>query len=201
MTDDRTAHFAAAEAALTKALSLAPNHALAHSVLGLVQIFTNRAAQGIAECERALALDRNLADAHGFIGLAKYFLGRGDGNRGPYPRGASPLSSRYQRLSVDDVCRPRQVVSSALTRKRLLGCAEASRPTEIIPSRISISPLPWRCSAHWMRRGPPRRRALRSIRPSPSAASAASATSDNPTYLAGRERVYEGMRLAGVPEG
>jgi hypothetical protein len=25
--------------------------------------------------------------------------------------------------------------------------------------------------------------------------------SDNPTYLAGRERVCEGMRLAGVPEG
>ena len=27
------------------------------------------------------------------------------------------------------------------------------------------------------------------------------AWSDNPTYLAGRERVIEGMRLAGVPEG
>jgi tetratricopeptide (TPR) repeat protein len=26
-------------------------------------------------------------------------------------------------------------------------------------------------------------------------------SSDNPTYLAKRERVYEGMRLAGVPEG
>ena len=27
------------------------------------------------------------------------------------------------------------------------------------------------------------------------------AISDNPTYLAGRERIYEGMRMAGVPEG
>ena len=26
-------------------------------------------------------------------------------------------------------------------------------------------------------------------------------SSNNPTYLAGRERVYNGMRLAGVPEG
>jgi tetratricopeptide (TPR) repeat protein len=43
--------------------------------LGGVYIFTNRAAQGIAECERALALDRNLADAHGAIGIAKYFMG------------------------------------------------------------------------------------------------------------------------------
>jgi tetratricopeptide (TPR) repeat protein len=28
----------------------------------------------------------------------------------------------------------------------------------------------------------------------------ASAWSNNPAYLAGRERIYEGMRLAGVPE-
>jgi hypothetical protein len=27
------------------------------------------------------------------------------------------------------------------------------------------------------------------------------ASSDNPTYLAARERIYEGMRMAGVPEG
>jgi tetratricopeptide (TPR) repeat protein len=27
------------------------------------------------------------------------------------------------------------------------------------------------------------------------------AFSDNPVYLAGRERIYEGLRLAGVPEG
>ena len=59
-----------------KALSMAPHHALAHGVLGLIQIQTNRAAQGIAECERALALDRNLAVAHGWIGLAKVYLGR-----------------------------------------------------------------------------------------------------------------------------
>ena len=31
--------------------------------------------------------------------------------------------------------------------------------------------------------------------------SRSSAFSDHPFYLAGRERVYEGMRLAGVPEG
>jgi tetratricopeptide (TPR) repeat protein len=29
----------------------------------------------------------------------------------------------------------------------------------------------------------------------------ASAPSDNPTFLAGRERIYKGLRLAGVPEG
>jgi hypothetical protein len=29
----------------------------------------------------------------------------------------------------------------------------------------------------------------------------ASQPSDNPTFLAGRERLYAGMRLAGVPDG
>ena len=77
MTDDWSARFAAAETTITKALSLAPNHALAHVILGVVQMFTNRAAQGIAECEQALALDRNLARAHALIGLAKFLLGRG----------------------------------------------------------------------------------------------------------------------------
>ena len=29
----------------------------------------------------------------------------------------------------------------------------------------------------------------------------APARSNNPTFLAGRDRIYEGLRLAGVPEG
>jgi TolB-like protein len=77
-SEDRRAGLLAAEQALTRALSIAPEHAFAHLQMGIVQIFTNRADQGIAECERALALDRNLAIAHGFIGIAKHFIGRSD---------------------------------------------------------------------------------------------------------------------------
>jgi tetratricopeptide (TPR) repeat protein len=77
MHHDFSARLAAAETTITKVLSLAPNHASAHATLGNVQIFTKRAAQGIAECQQALALDRNLARAHAFIGLAKFFLGQG----------------------------------------------------------------------------------------------------------------------------
>src|SRR5262249_41582092 len=54
LTGDWAARLAAAETALIKALSLAPQHARAHWQLGHVKIFTNRAAQGIAECEQAL---------------------------------------------------------------------------------------------------------------------------------------------------
>jgi TolB-like protein len=72
---DPPSRLAAAETAVIKALSLAPQHALAHAVLGFIQILTNRATQGIAECARALALDHNLAIAHGWIGLAKMYIG------------------------------------------------------------------------------------------------------------------------------
>ena len=69
---------AAAEAKLTKALSLAPDHALGHLLLGLVGIYTKHAAEGIAECEHALTLDRNLANAHAQIGFGKIFIGRAE---------------------------------------------------------------------------------------------------------------------------
>ena len=70
------AAFAAAEAKLTKALSSVPNHAGGHLWLGYVEIWTKRAARGIAECEHALALNRNLANAHALIGYGKLFIGR-----------------------------------------------------------------------------------------------------------------------------
>jgi tetratricopeptide (TPR) repeat protein len=44
--------------------------------LGLVEIWTRRAAQGIARCERALEVDRNLAHVHALIGYGKLFIGR-----------------------------------------------------------------------------------------------------------------------------
>jgi TolB-like protein/class 3 adenylate cyclase len=72
---DRRAAFLAAEPKLTKALSLVPDHARGHMTLGMLYIFTKRAAQGIAECEHALALDRNLALARALVGLGKIYMG------------------------------------------------------------------------------------------------------------------------------
>jgi tetratricopeptide (TPR) repeat protein len=73
---DPIAALAAAETKLTKALSSVPDHALGHVWLGFVEMFTKRAAEGIAECEHALALDRNLAGAHSIIGRGKTYIGR-----------------------------------------------------------------------------------------------------------------------------
>ena len=76
LTPEPVAAFASAEAKLNSALSLAPNHTQGQMWLGLVEIWTRRAAQGIARCERALELDRNLAHVHALIGYGKLFIGR-----------------------------------------------------------------------------------------------------------------------------
>jgi hypothetical protein len=78
LTDDWSVRFAVAEATVSKVLSLAPIHASAHAIRGLVQIFTEPASQGIAECELALAPDRNSAGVHASIGMAKFHLGRAE---------------------------------------------------------------------------------------------------------------------------
>jgi TolB-like protein/class 3 adenylate cyclase/Flp pilus assembly protein TadD len=82
LTDDRVKSLAQAEAALTKALRLAPDNAIAHQFMGLLQLQTKRATQAIAQLERSLALNPNLADARAHIGLAKLFDGCGDETEG-----------------------------------------------------------------------------------------------------------------------
>jgi tetratricopeptide (TPR) repeat protein len=67
MSDDRRGLLLSAEARIDKALKLRPDSASAHLTLGTLRIFSNRAVQGIAECERALAIDRNYASAHANI--------------------------------------------------------------------------------------------------------------------------------------
>ena len=76
--DDRSTRLAAAEVAATRALSLAPENALAHLVHGTVVGALNRPELAIAECERALAIDRNLATAHATIGIFKVSLGHAE---------------------------------------------------------------------------------------------------------------------------
>jgi tetratricopeptide (TPR) repeat protein len=200
MSDDRTSRFAAAEATSLKALSKAPQHALAHLYLGVIQMHTNRAVQGIAECELALALDRNLADAHGWIGLAKIFLGRG----------------AETEVHIQEALRLSPRDTKAYLWIHFVGISKL---------QISVDAE----AATWLRRGldanrnhPPghfflaaalalggelsqaRAAALAGLALDPAFTIRRvriSASSDNAIYLARRERMFEGMRLAGVPEG
>lgn len=198
-TDDRTAQLAAAENNLARALSIVPQHAMAHLALGAVQMFTNRAAQGIGECERALALDRNLADAHGCIGLAKYFAGRAEETE------AHILEAL--RLSPRDVYAYRWMLFVGIAKAQLGADDEA-----VAWLRRSIEANRNFPLAHFhLAEALALLGQLEEARDAAKAGLALqpgftlrryreNALSDNSAYLAGRERSCEGMRLAGVPE-
>jgi tetratricopeptide (TPR) repeat protein len=200
MTDDRSARLAAAETTITKVLSLAPNYALAHLAWGVVQIFTKRAARGIAECQQALALNRNLAEAHALIGLAKYFLGRG--------AETEPHINEAFRLSPRDTFAPRWMLYVGLAKVQLGADVEAvSWMRRGLDANRNHSLWHFYLGAELARLGE-----LEQARTAVQAGFALDpnftihryrthAPSDNPIYLASRERLIEGMRLAGVPEG
>ena len=200
LTDDRSARLSTAEANAIRALTLDPHRALAHRVLGTVYNMTNRSAQGIAECEQALALDRNLADAHAVIGMAKYYLGRAGETE-------SHILDAF-RLSPRDIFAHRWMHFVGMAKMQLGADAEAAVWLQRSVEANRNSPL-----THFLLAGV---LGLRGSLDEARAAAAAGLTlnpgftislmrasqpSDNPTFLAGRERLYSGMRLAGVPEG
>ncbi len=195
------AAFAAAEAKLTKALSSVPDHAGAHMSLGLVDIWTKRAAEGIAEAEHALTLNRNLASAHSLIGYGKLFVGRAEETESHIaealrlsPRdtmaytwmfyaglaksgfGSYEQAVAWFRRSIDanrNFPHTHFHLANALAQ---LGRLDEARSAVKVGLALNPTYAISRDRAVW------------------------AAVSDDPTYLAELELVFEGMRKAGVPE-
>jgi tetratricopeptide (TPR) repeat protein len=171
-------------------------------ILGFVQMFTKRAAQGIAHCEQALKLDRNSAAAHALIGLAKLFLGRGEETE--------PHVNEAFRLSPRDTFAPEWLIYVGTAKAQLGADAEA-----VVWLRRGLDANRNYSVAHFLlaavlaRLGEldeARAAVQAGLALDPSFTirrfrNATNARSDNPTFLAGRDRVIEGMRMAGVPEG
>jgi TolB-like protein/class 3 adenylate cyclase/Tfp pilus assembly protein PilF len=201
LCEDNAKRLRSAESDLGKALRLRPDNARARAVLGWTRMYSNRALQGIAECERALDIDRNLAAAHGWIGLGKCFAGRNEETEAHIlealrisPRdtrawgwmgyvGTARLHSGRDEQAIPWLSRSIELnpnnpvfhffLAAALARLGRLGEAR-----EAVRAGLEIDP------------GFSTARLRRSM-----------TFSDNPVFLAGRERLYGGMRLAGVPEG
>jgi TolB-like protein/class 3 adenylate cyclase/Tfp pilus assembly protein PilF len=200
LADDRAARLASAEAAATKALSLAPNHATAHVLLGVVKIFTNRGSQGIAECERALALDRNLADAHAWIGIGKYSIGRAEETEAHIHEAL--------RLSPRDIHAFRWMWILGLAKFQLQADAEAAAWMRRSLEANRNQPIGHFLHAAVLAQLGMHGEALASVQAGlvfdpgfTIKRFLAGEASDNPTYLAARARLCEGLRMAGVPEG
>ena len=200
LVDDPEKRISAAEAALMKALSLAPQHALAHMFLGTVYVGSNRAVEGIAECEHALALNPNLADAHGFLGGAKLVVGR-----------AAETEVHVQealRLSPRDEAAHRWMSFVGAAKLHCGADAEAAAWL-----RRGLKDNPNYPFAHFCLAA-----ALANLGKLDDARAAAKVglaldpaftirrlkgiySTDNPEFRAGGRRVAKGMRMAGIPEG
>jgi tetratricopeptide (TPR) repeat protein len=169
--------------------------------LGFVYILVKRAAQGIAECEHALALDRNLATAHALIGLGKISDGRAEETEAHI---ADAL-----RLSPRDTMAYTWMGMAGLA-KLYLGsyeqavawfrrAIEANRnyPDANLNLAVALAQLGRLDEAH------SEVKAVLALNPAftiSRARAALTARSDDPTFLAGAERILEGMRKAGLPE-
>jgi TolB-like protein/class 3 adenylate cyclase len=191
----------AAEAQSARALSLAPDDARGHMTLGVVYIYTRRAAQGIAECEHALALDRNLAQAHANIGLGKNLIGR--------PEETETHIVEALRLSPRDTMATAWMFLAGHAKNQLGLWEQAAEwhQRAIEANRNFWNPyIGLGAALARLGRLDEARSAVKAglaLRPSHSIAAVrafAEALSDNPTYRAGLEPLMESMRMAGVPE-
>ena len=198
---DPAAALAAAEAKLIKALSSVPDHPRGHMWSGLVDIWTKRAAEGIAKCERALELDRNLADAHANIGFGKIFIGRAEETEAHIAEGL--------RLSPRDTYAYIWMGRAGLAKLHLGNwehaiawyrrSIEANRNFPYIYFVLGVA------LAQLGRLDEARSATKAGLVLNPTFSVARfrttwAAMSDDPTYLSQLEPIVEGMRKAGVPE-
>jgi tetratricopeptide (TPR) repeat protein len=200
LTDDAVKALAAAEVALTKALLLVPNSAIAHRFMGVVQRHTNRPTQAIAEFERALTLNPNLANTRAAIGGAKLFVGRAEETEGDVNE-ALRFSPRDQRAWV-------WMVYLAMAKMQL-GMDEDAvkwfrRGIELNPNLPLTHFFLAAALAHLGKLREAKAEAEAGLGLDPTLTVRRfelSPPSDNPTYLKQHERIVNGMRKAGVPEG
>jgi TolB-like protein/class 3 adenylate cyclase len=198
---DPGAAFARAEAKLTQALSSSPDHARGHAFFGYVKILTKRAVEGIAECEHALALDRNLADAHAYIGLGKIFTGRAEEAEGHI--------NDALRLSPRDMSAYAWLTEAAIAKNHLGECEQA-----VLWCRRAIEANRNYPEAHFhlatalarLGRLDEARSAVKSglaLNPSFTVSIAVinwTAMSDDPIHPQQLAPIFEGLRMAGLPE-
>jgi TolB-like protein len=170
------------------------------AVLGLTLISTNRAAQGIAECERALALDRNLAMALATTGLAKYTMGRGEETEHHVQEAL--------RLSPRDTNAYRWIMYAGFA-KLLLGADEEAvarlRRSVEMNRNFPLSHFYLAAALAHLGRLDEAWSALQAgLALDPGFTISrfrARVSSDNPSYLTQRDYIRDGMSKAGLPEG
>jgi len=194
---------ARAEKLIEAVLAAQPDNSTAHRTRGLILGFVKHEMRSaIAEAERAIALDPNDADAHAEAGLMNGFLGRAED-------GVAGVETAF-RLSPRDRDVPIWQYYMCVLHDYLQHWEQAIEWCE--KSRVGW-PDNWSTYVHlaaaeaWAGHDKEAKDVaaqLQKVRPGfavQTYADLASQRSDNPTFHAQSQRIVEGLRKAGVPEG
>jgi TolB-like protein/tetratricopeptide (TPR) repeat protein len=188
-----------AQMAISEALRLAPGNALAHFVQANLLHVSGATERALRELELAIAIDRNLAWAHADAGFLKVLLGRAEEAEVDLTN-AIRLSPRdpgldrwYALLGIADLFLGRLEPALDRLRKSVEMNPNVAMPHFFLASALALSG---------------RITEARDVRTTgldldphfTVARFRNERRSENPTFLAQRERIYEGLRLAGVPE-
>jgi TolB-like protein len=197
---DRAAQIRAAETAAKQALALLPDSAEAHVTHGTILYAMRAPERALREFEFAIGLDANLAAAHAYLGQMKFSLGRARDTRGHVAE-AMRLSPRdpflfhwHFFIGVADVYLGRVAHGIESLRRSVEINPNWGLAQFVLAGALALAGL--------LAEAAEVRAVGQRLVPNFSIARfRAGAASDNPVYLAQREYMHRGLRLAGVPEG
>jgi TolB-like protein len=199
MSSARSEQVRLAEAAMSKASELTPLTARMHFCRAAVLIALREPERAFREIELAMSLDRDLAYVHMRAGWIKIFLGCAEEAEGHVNR-AMRLSPRdpmlgnwYTTLGLADLHLGK--LDKAVDRLRM---AVESAPNQEIPYFYLAAGLALQGHGSEAARACEVGRRLAPI--FRIGKCRAEVQSDNPVFLLQRERVYEGLEKAGLPE-
>jgi tetratricopeptide (TPR) repeat protein len=200
LSDDRAGDIARAEELADRALVLQPHSSMAHWVRGYLFQAKHQWGPAIAEAEAAIAEDPNNADAYAIAGFRKTFLGHTeDGFAGIdtalrlSPR--DPMAPWWQ----EERCELHANLAQWEQAIDWCGKSAAASPRQWFPYMLLAAANAWAGRAKEAQDATAQ---LLKLYPGFTVQSfLAWHRSDNPTYNAQEQRVAEGLRKAGVPEG
>jgi TolB-like protein/Tfp pilus assembly protein PilF len=199
-SDDRAGQIRAAEAAVAKALALAPDDPRAHVTYGTVLYAMCAPERALREFQLAIGLDGNLATAHAYLGLMKFFLGRSGDTRAHVehairlsPR--DPLLFRWHLfIGLADIYLGNAAHALSSLRKSVELNPNWGLSHFVLAGALALAGLLGEAAEVCA--------TARRLAPNFSIAKyRAEAISDNPVYLTQRKLLDRGLCLAGVPDG
>jgi adenylate cyclase len=191
-----------ADRLVAAALAVDPRHAYAYFVKSSILSEEKRTVEAVAAAQTAVSLNPSLAPAYAWIGVLQIRLGRAE-DTVTYVQQALRLSPRDPSLA--------NWLSFIGRAQFYLGSDEEAIDTllkaEVVNPRLSGIYLHLAAAYALTNRETPARDALaqfEKLEPDTTIAKVKEETqkmSDNPTFLKQRERLYDGLRKAGMPEG